>query len=62
MQAKEYEVRERGERDLGDFFVQWEDMITTPDIKKWTKSLLREKDTFWSRRKASAVIIFMLGM
>ena len=61
VQAKEYEVRERGEKDLGDFFVQWEEMITTPEIKKWTKSLLHERETFWSR-KASAVIIFVLGM
>ena len=44
VQAKEYEVRERGEKDLGDFFVQWEEIITTPEIKRWTKSLLRERD------------------
>ncbi len=62
VQAKEYELRGRGEKDLGDFFVQWEEMITTPEIKKWTKSLLHERETFWSRRKASAVIIFVLGM
>ncbi|KAL8663076.1 MAG: hypothetical protein Q9168_008153 [Polycauliona sp. 1 TL-2023] len=61
LQAKEYELRGRGEKDLGDFFVQWEEMITTPEIKKWTKSLLHERETFWSRRKASAVIIFVLG-
>lgn len=61
VQAKEYEVRERGEKDLGNFFVQWEEMITTPEIKRWTKSLLRERETFWSRKKASAVIIFVLG-
>ena len=62
VQAKEYEVRGRGEKDLGDFFVQWEEMITTPEIKKWTKSLLHEREAFWSRRKAGAVIIFVLGM
>ncbi|KAL9613099.1 MAG: hypothetical protein Q9167_002356 [Letrouitia subvulpina] len=61
VQAKEYEVRERGEKDLGDFFVQWEEMITTSEIRRWTKSLLAERETFWSRRKASAVIIFVLG-
>jgi len=44
VQAKEYEVRWRGEKDLGDFFVQWEEMITTPEIKKWTKSLLHERE------------------
>lgn len=62
LQAKEYELRGRGEKDLGDFFVQWEEMITTPEVKKWTKTLLHERETFWSRRKASAVIIFVLGM
>ena len=62
VQAKEYEVRERGEKDLGEFFVQWEEMITTPEIRKWTTSLLRERETYRSRKKASALIIFMLGM
>lgn len=62
VQAKEYEVRERGEKDLGDFFVQWEEIITTSEIKRWTEFLLRERETFWSRKKASAVIIFVLGM
>jgi len=62
VQAKEYEVRERGEKDLENFFLQWEEMITTPEVRKWTKSLLHERETFWSRRKASAVIIFVLGM
>ncbi|CAF9938705.1 MAG: HD domain-containing protein 2 [Heterodermia speciosa] len=61
VQAKEYEVRERGEKDLGDFFVQWEEIITTSEIKRWTEFLLRERETFWSRKKASAVIIFVLG-
>lgn len=62
VQAKEYEVREYGQKALGDFFVQWEEMITTPEIKTWTKSLLHERETFWARRKVRAVIIFVLGM
>lgn len=62
VQAKEYEVRERGEKDLGDFFVHWEQMITTPEVKAWTKSLMGEREAFWSRGKASAVIIFVLGI
>lgn len=61
VQAKEYEVRERGEKNLEDFFLQWEAMITTLEVKKWTKSLLYERENFWSGRKASAVVIFVLG-
>lgn len=44
LQAKEYEVRGRGEKDLGDFFVQWEEMITTPEIKTWTVLTARKRD------------------
>lgn len=55
------EVRSRGEKDLGDFFLGWEEMITTPEIRRWTQSLVLERQTFWYGRKASALIIFVLG-
>ena len=34
LQANEYEVRSRGEKDLGDFFLGWEEMITTSEIRR----------------------------
>jgi 5'-deoxynucleotidase YfbR-like HD superfamily hydrolase len=49
VQAKEYEVRGRGEIDFKDFFLQWEEMVTTPEVKDWTKSLLHERKTFSCR-------------
>ncbi len=61
LQANEYEVRSRREKDLRDFFLGWEEMITTPEIRRWTESLVLERQTFWSGRKASALIIFVLG-
>ena len=61
LQANEYEVRSHGEKDLGDFFLGWEKMITTPEIRRWTESLVLERQTFRSGRKASALIIFVLG-
>ena len=36
-------------------------MITTPEIRTWTASLALERQTFWSREEASALIIFVLG-
>ncbi len=61
LQANEYEVRSRREKDLGEFFLGWEEMITTPEIRRWTESLVLERQTFWFGRKASALIIFVLG-
>ncbi len=61
LQAKEYEVREQGRKDLGDFFVQWEQMITTQEIKEWTESLMREREAFWSSRNPDLQIVFVLG-
>ncbi|KAL9100161.1 MAG: hypothetical protein Q9163_004435 [Psora crenata] len=60
-QAYEYEKRYRREKYLGDFFEGWEEMITTPEIRRWTKSLALERQTFWSGEKSSALIVFVLG-
>ena len=61
LQAYEYEKRSRREKDLGDFFEGWEEMITTSEIRRWTETLALERQTFWSAEKASALIVFVLG-
>ena len=61
LQANEYEVQSRGEKDFGDFFLGWEEMITAAEIRRWTESLMLERQNFWFGREASALIIFVLG-
>ncbi|KAL9027847.1 MAG: hypothetical protein Q9196_003692 [Gyalolechia fulgens] len=48
LQAYEYEKRSRRAKDLGDFFEGWEEMITTPEIRRWTEALVLERQNFWS--------------
>jgi len=61
LQAYEYEKRSRRAKDLGDFLEGWEELITTPEIRRWTEPLVLERKTFWSGEKASALIVFVLG-
>lgn len=60
-QAYEYEKRYRREKDLGDFFEGLEEMITTTEIRRWTETLALERQTFWSREKTNALVVFVLG-
>ena len=61
VQAHEYEIRSRKEKKLEDFFLGWQEMITTVEIRRWTESLILERQIFWSTKKASVLVIFVLG-
>ena len=61
LQAYEYEKRSRRIKYLGDFFEGWEEMITTPEIRRWTETLVLERKSFLSGEKANALIVFVLG-
>jgi putative hydrolase of HD superfamily len=47
LQMLEYERRERGRRDLGEF-AHVVDGVGLPEVRQWCDELLRERESFWA--------------